>query len=117
MNTIGTRIRKIREERGIKQENIADEMGITQSSYGRLEKNDNRLTVTKLIKISEILNVSVSLLFGEKATNVIHENKGDNAQANIGTLVQQDKEHIESLKEEIKFLRKMIEDKHICHDE
>ena len=32
MNTIGTRIRKIREERGIKQENIADEMGITQSS-------------------------------------------------------------------------------------
>ena len=113
MNTIGTRIRKIREERGIKQESIADEMGITQSSYGRLEKDDNRLTATKLIKISEILNVSVSVLFGEKATNVIHENKGDNAQAQIGTFVQQDKEHIESLKEEIKFLRKILEDKYI----
>ena len=113
MNTIGTRIRKIREERGIKQEYIADEMGITQSSYGRLEKDDNRLTATKLIKISEILNVSVSVLFGEKATNVIHENKGDNAQAQIGTFVQQDKEHIESLKEEIKFLRKILEDKYI----
>ena len=113
MNTVGTRIRKIREERGIKQENIADEMCITQSSYGRLEKNDNRLTVTKLIKISEILNVSISLLFGEKATNVIHENKGDNAQAYIGTLVQQDREHIESLKGEISFLRKIIEDKNI----
>jgi len=113
MNTIGTRIRKIREERGIKQESIADEMGITQSSYGRLEKDDNRLTATKLIKISEILNVSVSILFGEKATNVIHENKGDNAQAQIGTFVQQDKEHIESLKEEIKFLRKILEDKYI----
>ena len=108
MNTIGTRIRKIREERGIKQENIADEMGINQSSYGRLEKNDNRLTAVKLLKISEILNVSVSVLFGEKATNIIHENKGDNAQAHIGTLVQQDKEHIESLKEEIQFLRKML---------
>ena len=113
MNTVGTRIRKIREERGIKQENIADEMGITQSSYGRLEKDDNRLTVTKLIKISEILNISVSTLFGEKAANVIHENKGDNAQAHIGTFVQQDKEHIESLKEEIKFLRKMLEDKYV----
>ena len=109
MNAIGTKIRKIREERGIKQEYIADEMGITQSSYGRLEKNDNRLTATKLIKISEVLNVSISTLFGEKATNVIHENKGDNAQAQIGTLVQQDKEYIESLKEEIKFLRKMLE--------
>lgn len=113
MNAIGTRIRKIREERGIKQEYIAEEMGITQSSYGRLEKDDNRLTATKLMKISEILNISVSVLFGEKATNVIHENKGDNAQAQIGTFVQQDKEHIESLKEEIKFLRKILEDKHV----
>jgi len=110
MNTVGTRIRKIREDRGIKQENIADDMGITQSSYGRLEKDDNRLTVTKLIRISEILNVSISTLFGEKATNVIHENNGDNAQANIGTLIQ-DKEHIESLKEEIRFLRKILENK------
>ena len=113
MNSIGTRIRKIREEKGIKQENIADEMGITQSSYGRLEKDDNRLTATKLIRISEILNVSISVLFGEKNANVIHENKGDNAQAYIGTLVQPDKEHIESLKEEIKFLRKILEDKYM----
>ena len=111
MDTIGTRIRRIRENRGIKQEHIADEMGLTQSSYGRLEKNDNRLTVPKLLKISEILNVSVSVLFGEKAANVIHENKGDNAQAQIGTLVQQDKEYIESLKEEIQFLRKMVEER------
>ena len=88
-------------------------MDITQSSYGRLEKDDNRLTATKLIKIAEILNVSVSVLFGEKAANIIHENKGDNAQANIGTFVQQDKEHIESLKEEIKFLRKLLEDRNI----
>ena len=91
MNTIGTRIRKIREERGIKQEYIADKMGITQSSYGRLEKDDNRLTVNKLIQISAILDIAVSVLFGEKATNIIHENKGDNAQANIGTIVQQEK--------------------------
>jgi transcriptional regulator with XRE-family HTH domain len=69
MNVIGTRIRKIREEQGLKQEYIAAEMGITQSDYGRLEKDDNRLTATKLIKISEILNVSVSTLFGDKAAN------------------------------------------------
>jgi len=85
-------------------------MGITQSSYGRLEKDDNRLTANKLARIAEILQVSVSVLFGERATNIIHENKGDNAQAQIGTLVQ-DKEHIVSLKEEIMFLRKLLEDK------
>jgi len=110
MATIGTRIRKIREERGIKQERIANEMGITQSTYGRLEKDDNRITVPKLMKISEILNVPVTTLFGEKAAN-IHENKEDNAQDHVEMLVQQHKEYIESLKEEIRFLCKLLEDK------
>jgi DNA-binding XRE family transcriptional regulator len=54
MNTVGTRIRKIREEHGIKQEIMASEMGITQSSYGRLEKDDNRLTAIKSIKKTDI---------------------------------------------------------------
>ena len=54
------------------------------------------------------MDVSISVLFGEKASNVIHENNGDNAQANIGTFLQQDKEYIDSLKEEITFLRKII---------
>ena len=105
MNTVGMRIRKIREEHGIKQEAIASEMGITQSSYGRLEKDDNRLTASKLIKIAEILNVSVSILFGERAANIIHENKGDNAPAQIGML----KEHISSLKDVITHLKGEIE--------
>ncbi|GHT19057.1 hypothetical protein FACS189429_6330 [Bacteroidia bacterium] len=108
MNNTGTRIKKLREERGIKQEFMADKLEITQSSYGRLEKDDNRLTVPKLQKIAEALNVSVSVIFGEKATQVINENNGDNAQANIGTIVQQDKEYIASLKDEIAFLRKLL---------
>ncbi|MDR2233472.1 MAG: helix-turn-helix domain-containing protein [Tannerella sp.] len=40
MDTIGVRIRKIREERGIIQEFIAEQMGIGQSTYSRLEKDD-----------------------------------------------------------------------------
>jgi hypothetical protein len=56
-----------------------------------------------------VLKISISVLFGEKATQIINENNGDNAQANIGTLIQQDKEYIASLKEEVAFLRNMIE--------
>jgi transcriptional regulator with XRE-family HTH domain len=108
VNTIGTRIRKLREEQGLTQEYIADNLNITQSSYGRLEKNDSSLSATKLQKIAGVLNVSISFLFGEKATNIIHENNGDNAQAQIGTIIQQDKEYIASLKEDIAFLRKLI---------
>ncbi len=101
------KIRKLREEKGIKQEYIAQELEISQSNYGRLEKDDNRLTVPKLQKIAEVLNVSVSILFGEKANNFINENHGDLVQN--GTVIYSDKEHILSLKEEIIYLRKMLE--------
>ncbi|MDR0828877.1 MAG: helix-turn-helix domain-containing protein [Prevotellaceae bacterium] len=109
MNNVGVKIRKLREERNVSQEFMADKLKINQSSYGRLEKSDSRLTVPRLLEIADVLNISVSVLFGEKATQIIKENNGDNAQANIGTLIQQDKEYIASLKEEITFLRKLLE--------
>ncbi|GHU61519.1 hypothetical protein FACS1894160_2440 [Bacteroidia bacterium] len=84
-------------------------MDITQSAYGRLEKDDSRLTAPKLQIIAEFLNVSVAFLFGEKSPQIIHENNGDNAQAHIGTIIQQDKEYISHLNEEISFLRKQLE--------
>lgn len=109
MNNLGIKIKKTREDKGITQEFMAMELGVSQSNYGRLEKDDNRLTVPKVLKIAEVLEVSVSFLFNEKATNVIHQNNGDNAQASIGT-VYSDKEHILSLKEEIAFLRNLLAD-------
>lgn len=110
MNIIGNKIRKTREEKGITQELMALELDVSQSNDGRLEKDDNRLTVPKLLKIAEVLEVNVSYLFGEKAANVIHHNNGDNAQASIGTIYS-DKEHIQTLKEEISFLREQLNKK------
>lgn len=51
MNNVGNKIRKTREERGITQEFMAMELEVSQSNYGRLEKDDSRLTVPKLIKL------------------------------------------------------------------
>lgn len=110
MNIIGNKIRKTRKEKGITQKLMALELDVSQSNYGRLEKDDNRLTVPKLLKIAEVLEVNVSYLFGEKAANVIHHNNGDNAQASIGTIYS-DKEHIQTLKEEISFLREQLNKK------
>ena len=45
MNKAGIRIRKLREERGLTQENMSTALGLTQSSYGRLEMDDSRLNV------------------------------------------------------------------------
>ena len=86
MNNIGSKIRKIRDERGITKDYMAIELDMNQSNYGRLEKDDNRLTVPKLIKIGEILEISISVLFGEKHNNYINENNVDVLQN--GSLIQ-----------------------------
>ncbi len=108
-NTVGSRIRKIRESKGVSQEAMALELDITQSNYGRLEKNDSRLTVPKIQKIAEVLDVTVSYLFDEKTAKVIHQQNNESAQAyNVDTIINADKEHINSLKQEITFLRELL---------
>ena len=38
MNNIGNKIRILREQKGYSQESLAQELGLTQPSYARLEK-------------------------------------------------------------------------------
>lgn len=35
---LGNKIRKIREIKGLKQENVADKIGLSLSSYGKIER-------------------------------------------------------------------------------
>jgi len=111
-NSVGSRIRKIRENKGISQEAMALELDITQSSYGRLEKSDNRLTVPKIQKIAKVLDISISYLFDEKSAKIINQHNNENVQAyNVDTIVNADKEHINTLKEEVLFLRTLLKNK------
>ena len=110
MNLVCRKIRQLRTQQGISQEFMAEELGITQPSYARLETEDSRINVVRLMIIAKILEVSASELLGEKSNNIIHHNNGDNAQAYIKA-INSDKNHIQSLKDEITFLRKVLKKK------
>jgi len=111
MNIIGQRIKKLREEKGITQEAMALQLDVTQSNYGRLEKDDRRLNVVKLLKIVRILDVNITFLFNEvapdtntgEAENFSHSNKEV-----YDILVESLRSEIQHLKEEIHFLRVMV---------
>jgi transcriptional regulator with XRE-family HTH domain len=113
MNKIGAKIRSIREQKGLSQDNIAFELGVSQPSYARLEKEDDRISITRLINIANILNTSVSELINEKSGKIINQQNSENPQAYVDTVFQADKEHIQSLRDEIIFLRKQIEEKNL----
>ena len=109
MNAIGNKIRILREEKGFSQENLAAALDITQSNYARLEKDDNRISVPRLIIIAKTLETTVTELVGEKPNTVVNQNTQRDAFAYFQSTFQSDKEHIQTLKDEIEYLKKMVD--------
>ena len=109
MNPIGNKIRLLREEKGLSQENLAFALDITQSNYARLEKDDNRISVPRLIIIAKTLETTVTELVGEKPNTVVTQNTQRDAFAYFQSTFQSDKEHIQTLKDEIEYLKKMVD--------
>lgn len=110
MNIIGQRIKKLREEKGITQEAMAVQLDVTQSNYGRLEKDDRRLNVVKLLKIARLLEVNITYLFNEGPAD-INANPDSFSQSNkevYDILVDSLRAEIQHLKEEVSFLRVMM---------
>lgn len=92
MNKAGIIIRKTREYKGLTQENLSLELGISQPAYARLEQKDDRISIPRLIQIAAILGTTVSKLINEKEV----------------VSLKSESEHIQSLKDEIIFLRKLL---------
>ena len=61
-NEIGIKIKKIRQDLNITQEEMGVYLGVTQSNYGRLEKDDSRLNIPKLKIICKCLGISIITL-------------------------------------------------------
>lgn len=58
------KIRDIREDKNIRQTEIADLLGIKQNSYSQIEIGKNNLQVDQLIKLAEFYNTSTDYLLG-----------------------------------------------------
>jgi transcriptional regulator with XRE-family HTH domain len=109
MNTIGNKIRLLREEKGFSQENLASALDITQSNYARLEKDDNRISVPRLIIIARTLETTVAELVGEKLHNIVNQNNNHEANTYLQSTFHSDKDHIQTLKNEIEYLKNIVD--------
>jgi transcriptional regulator with XRE-family HTH domain len=55
----GTVIKNIRQQCNMKQEEVAQQMGISQAAYSKLENNQTELTVRHCKVLSKIFGVNV----------------------------------------------------------
>ncbi|MEK4061585.1 MULTISPECIES: helix-turn-helix domain-containing protein [Paenibacillus] len=54
---IGAIVRKLRTEKSLTQQEIADEIGSSFSFVGRVERGESNITIETIIKISTALNI------------------------------------------------------------
>ena len=62
-------LRRIRKERGLTLNQLAEQIGTDHQSISRLERGKSRLTLEWLMKITKALNMSVSE-FGSENVNL-----------------------------------------------
>jgi len=57
MEKVINKIRTIRKDKGYSHEYMAHMLDISQVAYSKIEKNETKLTVERLFKIAEILEL------------------------------------------------------------
>jgi transcriptional regulator with XRE-family HTH domain len=60
---LGQQIRKVRQERGVSQEEFANAAGLGRSYYGGVERGERNIAALNLMRIAAALKVEVGELF------------------------------------------------------
>ncbi len=63
---VGSRLRKLRTERGLTQADLARQIGIQQSDLSRMEKGEYRVSLDKLFKILAVFDLDLADFFGDQ---------------------------------------------------
>lgn len=101
MRTFGERLRKLRQDRELKQEQIAAILNVSPSSVGMYERGEREPSLDTLIKLSEFYKVSLDyLLKGKKEDDILlNRNLYFFDSSNLSN------EELEEIKKHIEFVR------------
>lgn len=60
------RLKRLRKEKKLTQKELAEQIGISQKSYSHWETGKNEPSLENLIKLVDLLEVSIDWLFGRE---------------------------------------------------
>jgi transcriptional regulator with XRE-family HTH domain len=114
---VGKKVRKIRELKGFTQEYLAEQLGISQRAYSKLERDEVKMSWDKIVAISRTLEVRPEDLVTFNEETIFNFNSQSGGQSgkieNLviqipEKLIEQYESRISELQEEIKFLRGLV---------
>ena len=84
---VGVRLKRLREERRLTQQGLADSLGISLSYLNQIENNQRPITVPVLLRLNAEFGIDVQLFSGEDEPRLIGELKEAFSQAQVGEVI------------------------------
>jgi transcriptional regulator with XRE-family HTH domain len=128
---IGSKLKRLREIKNLKQEDVAKRLNISKQAYSKIERDETKLDIQRIMDLSEIFEVSAEeLLRGESCNVNLNQPKECNNQqfsGNLSTInnhyyygneitpllqktIESQQETIKRLESELLYLRKLLEE-------
>jgi len=106
---IGIKLKKLREQHGYSQEYVANELGVSQSTYFKLEAEQIRLTVERAKQLSKLYEIDPEYFFSSDASAIYYNNGTGNYHNSINSTIEKyenitgelNKELVDLLKNEL----------------
>ena len=105
------RLKMLREERGFTQQHLAEVLNLSSGAVSHYENGTNEPTIETLIRMADILNISVDYLVGSADTNILPDEMKKPYCKGVGTMnflqraIQLDQSH----RQELNYLLKCLE--------
>ncbi|QQV02323.1 MULTISPECIES: helix-turn-helix domain-containing protein [Chryseobacterium] len=119
--SLGTKLRELRHEKKLSQTQVAVELDVSQTAYGKWESDQTKPGIDNLLKISEFYGTDIYDLLDNKERNNNFINSYDNSNVNneISTvnyyvsdkLVEQYEARLREKDEQIALLKSLLEKK------
>lgn len=110
-DAVVSKIIQKRTEKGYTLETMADELKISTAAYFKIEKRETKLSLTRLFKIQQILEIKIRDLFEiPEQEGQIENNKIVQIEDLYNDTFKITTEYITSLKAEINFLRNQVQE-------
>jgi transcriptional regulator with XRE-family HTH domain len=108
------KLRELREERKLSQNEVAKAVFMSQTAYSPLENGKNKVDIDKLLLFSKFYNINPTELVEDNSLNMIFNEKVENGYASyIETLNTENKELLDAIKKQLEIKDNQIQQKDI----
>jgi transcriptional regulator with XRE-family HTH domain len=109
---VGEKIKKLRELKNYTQQYMSEQLELSLSGYGKIERDESDISISRLEKIADVLGVDISTILNFDERHIFNFNNQKDALVSFGNQHINSIELIEKIinqyKNENEYLKKLV---------